>query len=900
MKTNLTSKSNILISKNWSYKKRLAGIMLALSILPVLIFGVLTYIKTQSINQQIQPLLSSTELEKIKTDLVKQSFWLLTATVMITGLSGTLALILAEYIFRPILQVKKISQKVIKQLNPENNSNLQQDELIALESNLYAIEQQLSGLLWQQEAENERFQLIIKIIQRLQQSRSVTEVFTQTSEAIRHTFQVERVAILYFNGENNITVVAESVAANLPKIIWTDLAQSLFEPEDLETFRQGKIRAIDDIYQADLSDHYVNILTKFAVKANLIAPLIKDEKLFGLLIIHQCSYPRHWQAKEIDLISRITSQVGFAFNYANLLEELDLRATRSQQFIELSRQIRDALTEEEIFKVTVEQIRKLLTSDRVMVYTFDRDWYGTVVAESVLPGFSKALWAGIKDPCFAEGYVEKYQAGRMQVINNVNEAGLNPCHVKQLEPYEVKANLVAPILKENQLFGLLIAHQCSAPRNWQSSEIDLFKQVATQVGFALDRARLLQRLDTEIKHNQLLANLTRSIRALLVEEQILNITVTEVRKAINSDRVMIYSFDQDWYGTVVAESVLPGFPKALWAEIKDPCFAEGYVEKYQAGRMQIISNIDEAELTPCHRQQLEPYGVKANLVVPILKDNQLFGLLIAHQCTQPRSWESWEINFFSQVALQVGFALEHSRLLQQAENLAQQQNQQKQALQQQVSNLLYQAESIQIIYEQTQILINTLVNLQATVKQIETEAQQWQKNFTAIANIFQQKLALEVNTVATLNQLQSLKDSLPQLIQIIKNANDTTAQIKVQGMNGVIETARSQANSETLATIYQKIHSLAKQVEQNFSQIQPTLSSWQLKLEEATNTLSTNLTSTDLEQLEQQTEQNIQDFTSVGEQIKTSLAYLSQSSQQQIEALNILKDTIGVIKQLLN
>jgi twitching motility protein PilJ len=363
---------------------------------------------------------------------------------------------------------------------------------------------------------------------------------------------------------------------------------------------------------------------------------------------------------------------------------------------------------------------------------------------------------------------------------------------------------------------------------------------------------------------------------------------------------MVYTFDQDWYGTVVAESVVPGFPKALWAAIKDPCFVEGYVEKYQAGRIQAVNNIYEAGLNPCHLQQLEPFAVKANLVAPILKDNQLFGLLIAHQCSAPRTWQPWEINFFSQVALQVGFALEHSRLLQQAENFAQQQNQQKQALQQQVFNVLYQAESIQIIYEQMQLLIDSLVTFQATAKQIETEAQQWQKHSRAIANILQQKLALEINTVETFNQLQILQESLSQIIETLKNSSDVTAQIKVQGMNGVIETARSQANSEALATLYQKIHSLAKQVEQNLSKIQPTLNSWQLQLEEANKTLTTNLISTELEQLEQQTEQQIQEFTNVGEQIKTSLAYLVQNSQQQIEGLTILKDTIAAIKQSPN
>jgi twitching motility protein PilJ len=72
-----------------------------------------------------------------------------------------------------------------------------------------------------------------------------------------------------------------------------------------------------------------------------------------------------------------------------------------------------------------------------------------------------------------------------------------------LERFEVKANLVAPVLKENRLLGLMIAHQCSAPRAWQQAEIDLFTQLAIQVGFAVDQANLLEQVEKPAKQLKL-------------------------------------------------------------------------------------------------------------------------------------------------------------------------------------------------------------------------------------------------------------------------------------------------------------------------------------------------------------------------------------------------------------
>ena len=99
----------------------------------------------------------------------------------------------------------------------------------------------------------------------------------------------------------------------------------------------------------------------------------------------------------------------------------------------------------------------------------------------------------IDDPCFRDRHVEMYKKGRVRAIDNIHqEPGLTDCHIRTLEQFAVKANLVAPIVKNNQLLGLLIAHQCSEPRNWEQHEIDLFAQLATQVGLAVDQVNLIE------------------------------------------------------------------------------------------------------------------------------------------------------------------------------------------------------------------------------------------------------------------------------------------------------------------------------------------------------------------------------------------------------------------------
>ncbi|MBN3926361.1 GAF domain-containing protein [Nostoc sp. NMS4] len=659
--------------QKWSLKTKAIVWALSLSVLPVVAMGTATYFSVNFITKQIPQVRQENGTSSTETELALQRelSLLLTGMGVTAILAGAIAVFVTNRVMSRVTNAAAISNNIKKKLRPDSEFTqvfiANQDELVMLERNITLFTDLLSVLVEEKEAEADYSQLLIKITRWVRESFNQEDVLKTTSEEIRKALNIDRVTIFCFNSNSNGTFITESVAPGLPKILGVTVSDPGFEAGYIEKYQNGRIHAIDNIYQADLSDADIELLEQFAVKSNLVAPILKGKELFGLLIAHQCSRLRFWQQSEIDLFAQVAMQVGFALDYAKLLQQVDTKADKAQAFIEITRSIRQSLNEEDVLKTTVEEVRKILSTDRVLVYSFYPNWSGIIIAESVVPGYPKVLRSEIQDICFGQGYVEKYQSGRVVATNNIYQSGLADCHINLLESFAVKANLVAPILKDEQLFGLLIAHQCSRPRDWQQSEIDLFAQIAIQVGFALDHARLLQRIEAEGVQSQLLADTIGIIRQSLNEEDVLKTTVEEIRKALSTDRVMVYSFNANWSGTVIAESVVLTYPKVLRAEIQDPCFGQGYVEQYRSGRVLAINNIYEAGLADCHIHLLESFAVKANLVAPIIKDEQLFGLLIAHQCSRPRDWQQAEIDLFGQMAMQVGFALDHARLLQRIE-----------------------------------------------------------------------------------------------------------------------------------------------------------------------------------------------------------------------------------------
>ncbi|MBW4580152.1 MAG: response regulator [Tildeniella nuda ZEHNDER 1965/U140] len=160
--------------------------------------------------------------------------------------------------------------------------------------------------------------------------------------------------------------------------------------------------------------------------------------------------------------------------------------------------IRQSLNLDEILNTTVTEVQQFLQTDRVVIYRFAPDWDGTVVVESVAPGWTSTLGITIQDTCFKDGGWQQYNAGRTRAIDDIQQSSLADCHKKLLTQFQVRANLVVPILQaqgaigQPQLWGLLIAHQCAHPRHWHTDEITLLTQLADQVGIALAQAQLLE------------------------------------------------------------------------------------------------------------------------------------------------------------------------------------------------------------------------------------------------------------------------------------------------------------------------------------------------------------------------------------------------------------------------
>jgi PAS domain S-box-containing protein len=217
-----------------------------------------------------------------------------------------------------------------------------------------------------------------------------------------------------------------------------------------------------------------------------------------------------------------------------------------------------------------------------------------------------------------------------------------------------------------------------------SLSLNLFILVAVYFYFKQEKVKKQRTegiLRQQTERERLVTQIAQHIRQSLDLDQVLTTTVAEVQQFLQADRVLIYRLWSDGSGCAINETVLPPYPRVLGQSFPEEVFPQAYHQAYALGKTRAIKNVEEADIEDCLVAFVQHFGVKAKLVVPILQENRqakehtdvdtpnLWGLLIAHQCSNPRQWEEWEVELMKQLANQVAIAVQQSELYEQLQQL---------------------------------------------------------------------------------------------------------------------------------------------------------------------------------------------------------------------------------------
>lgn len=214
----------------------------------------------------------------------------------------------------------------------------------------------------------------------------------------------------------------------------------------------------------------------------------------------------------------------------------------------IAQRVRQSLNLTQTLSTAVEEVRQLLATDRTVIYRYESTATGVVVVESVGNSWIPMLGREVKENYFGESYISLYRAGIIQAIEDIYTADLSDDHLAFLASLQVRGNVVVPIFigdesqeliaeyfpensqigsqersleaSQNRLWGLLVAHQCSGPRAWTNSEVDLLGRLSVQLAIAIQQSTLFEQaqqareaaIEASRMKSLFLANMSHEIR----------------------------------------------------------------------------------------------------------------------------------------------------------------------------------------------------------------------------------------------------------------------------------------------------------------------------------------------------------------------------------------------------
>ncbi|HEY9694616.1 MAG TPA: GAF domain-containing protein [Oculatellaceae cyanobacterium] len=584
--------------------------------------------------------------------------------------------------------------------------------------------------------------LLHRIGNHIRQSLELQEILTATVAEVSSVLQADRVLVYRFYADESGEVIAECIKENcLPSLNGLKFPADDIPPQARQQYRKERLRSVVNVTNGliglslldgetedagkinyrPVDPCHIDYLTAMGIQTSLVVPILHGDRLWGLLVGHYVQ-GRNISEVELEIVQAVADQVSIAIAQSTLLTSTREQAQREATVNRVATLLHSLPTIElkEALSETVAAVSG--SGGRIYIKAENNPSNYQIYTCGAQPNLTNQELEAVLQPVVDRN-------GILVSTDCLHEPDLQTV-VTAFESTQIRGVLIIPLHSRQKLVGYLTIFRDEIetetlwagqidpdqrqqhPRKsfetwrqlrkgqslaWTTEDIELAQSLSKHFSMAVEQYRLYQQVHTlndnldhqvaerttqlqqSLEWAKLLQQVTDQIRSTLKLDKILLTIVEEVRKLLSTDRVVIYQFTRVWQGEVVVESINSKTTSILGLTNEDNCFPLEHALLYQGGRIRVVNNVSESNLQQCHKDFLANIQVQANLVVPIRRSDHLWGLLVAHECHQPREWRQEEVELLQGLADQAAIAIHQAEFYQnQADLLAKTQQQAEQ------------------------------------------------------------------------------------------------------------------------------------------------------------------------------------------------------------------------------
>ena len=448
----------------------------------------------------------------------------------------------------------------------------------------------------------------------------------------------------------------------------------------------------DDAYTEQHVPAAISAVELGGVRTILFVPMLKENELIGAISVYRQEV-RPFTDKQIELVKNFAAQAVIAIENARLLNELRQRTadlTEALQQQTATSEVLQVISSspgdlQPVFATMLEKAVRICDAKFGNIYRWNGDALQLMASYNAPAAFAEVRGRSPNLPG------PQTPAGRMIATKTFvhvpdlsaypSYAERDPWTVSGVELAGVRTLLAVPMLKEEELVGgFTIYRQEVNP--FTDKQIELVKNFAAQAVIAIENARLLNELRERTNDlTERTADLTEALEQQTATSDVLQVIssspgdLTSVFTTMLENAVRIcdakfgniYRWDGDTLHLAATHNTPSAFAEA---RRRSPFRPDPKPPLGRTVTTKTLVHVADLSAEQAYTEQRNPAfvfgvelgGVRASLFVPMVKDNEVFGVFTLYR-QEVRPFTDKQIALVTSFASQAVIAIENTRLL---------------------------------------------------------------------------------------------------------------------------------------------------------------------------------------------------------------------------------------------
>jgi signal transduction histidine kinase len=418
------------------------------------------------------------------------------------------------------------------------------------------------------------------------------------------------------------------------------------------------------------------------IRTLLGVPMLRDKEVVGFIGIYRKEI-RPFTEKQVTLVTNFAAQAVIAIENTRLLNELRQRTDDLSESLEqqtatskvLDVISRSAFDLQAVFETVVESSVRLCGADRAFLFRFDGELLRVAAAFNAPRELRDFI---SENPIRLGRYSASGRAAVERRTIHIPDVLADPEHSYAKNVEKIRTNLAVPILKGDDLLGVVTIYHLEEVRPFTDKQIALVETFADQAAIAIDNVRLLNalrhrtdELGRSVSELQALGEVSQAVNSTLDLETVLSTIVAKAVQLSGTEAGAIYGYDeqaQEFHlrATYGMDQELIDALRQRHIGLDDPNVVSALTQREPTQ----IADLREEPASEINDIILRA-GYRALMVAPLLRGEDIVGMLVVRRRT-PGEFAKNTVDLIKTFAAQSALAIQNARLFHEIEDKSRQ------------------------------------------------------------------------------------------------------------------------------------------------------------------------------------------------------------------------------------